>query len=137
MNKLPMEALFKSCVSLPLAIAFPRREIVYPLDPSPPDTFKCRKSVDLPAGAMMFSDFKTPSVFGSIAAASIILVCYVIALYLYRVFLHPLAKYPGPKLAAASNWYEFYYDVYRQGDFTRHIQELHKTYGMYFLLTLL
>jgi hypothetical protein len=48
---------------------------------------------------------------------------------IYRLFLHPLAKYPGPKLAALSNAYEFYYDVLLQGQFTFHIQELHKIYG--------
>ena len=54
---------------------------------------------------------------------------YLAALCIYRLFLHPLAKYPGPKLAALSNWYEFYYDVVQQGKFTFHIQELHKIYG--------
>lgn len=57
------------------------------------------------------------------------LALYIAALYLYRLDLHPLAGYPGPKLAAVSNWYEFYYDVIQQGAFTAHIQELHKQYG--------
>jgi hypothetical protein len=66
-------------------------------------------------------------------AAAGLLLCapfYLAALCIYRLFLHPLAKYPGPKLAALSNWYEFYYDVVQQGRFTFHIQELHKIYGM-------
>jgi hypothetical protein len=54
---------------------------------------------------------------------------HMAALCIYRLFLHPLAKYPGPKLAALSNWYELYYDVVQQGKFTFHIQELHKIYG--------
>jgi hypothetical protein len=54
---------------------------------------------------------------------------YVGSLYFYRLFLHPLSKYPGPKLAAMTNWYEFYYDVILQGKFTPHIQDLHKKYG--------
>ena len=37
--------------------------------------------------------------------------------------------YPGPKLAAVSNSYEFYYDVIQEGRFTFHIQELHEKYG--------
>lgn len=65
-----------------------------------------------------------------VAASAIpLLLTYAATLYLYRVFLHPLARYPGPKLAAASNWYEFYYDVIQQGAFTEHIRELHKQYG--------
>lgn len=50
---------------------------------------------------------------------------YMASLYLYRLFLHPLANYPGPKLAAATNWYEFYYDMIQQGAFTHHIKALH------------
>ena len=54
---------------------------------------------------------------------------YLISIGVYRLFLSPLARFPGPKLAALSNWYEFYYDVIREGEFTFHIQELHKKYG--------
>lgn len=49
---------------------------------------------------------------------------------LYSVYLGPLAKFPGPKLAAASLWYEFYYDVVLRGQYTFKIKELHKQYGM-------
>jgi len=55
--------------------------------------------------------------------------CYLGLLCLYRLFLHPLAKFPGPRLAAISNSYEFYYDVIQQGKFTEHIQKLHEIYG--------
>ncbi|KAF2176548.1 cytochrome P450 [Zopfia rhizophila CBS 207.26] len=61
--------------------------------------------------------------------ASVILIVYLASLCLYRLFFHPLAKLPGPKLAALSNWYEFYYDVLLHGNFTSHIQELHEQYG--------
>ena len=55
---------------------------------------------------------------------------YVIGLAVYRLYLHPLAKYPGPKLAALSRWYEFYYEVLPlKGQFTFHIQDLHRKYG--------
>jgi hypothetical protein len=62
------------------------------------------------------------------------LLCSSLALYagwlvISRLFLSPLARFPGPRLAALSNWYEFYYDVLLQGQFTAHIQELHKKYG--------
>lgn len=36
---------------------------------------------------------------------------YRIGIYTYRLFLHPLSKYPGPRLAAASSVYEMYHDV--------------------------
>jgi hypothetical protein len=65
-----------------------------------------------------------------LALPSILLVIYLIGLGIYRLYFSPLAAYPGPKLAALSNWYEFYYDVICQGQFTFKIQELHKQYGM-------
>jgi hypothetical protein len=51
------------------------------------------------------------------------------------VFLGPLSKFPGPKLAAATLWYEFYYDVILKGRYTFKIKELHKQYGIYELLS--
>ena len=53
----------------------------------------------------------------------------VLSLYLYRMFFDPLASFPGPKLAAASLWYEFYYDVIKKGRYTWKIGEMHDTYG--------
>lgn len=54
---------------------------------------------------------------------------YILWTVVYRLYWSPLAKFPGPRLAALSNWYEFYYDVILQGKFTFHIQELHNKYG--------
>lgn len=65
-------------------------------------------------------------VFGILA-----LLVYSASLILYRLYWSPLAKFPGPKLAALSNWYEFYYDVFLQGQFTFKIRDLHKKYGMW------
>jgi hypothetical protein len=60
---------------------------------------------------------------------SALFILYVVGLGIYRLYFSPLAAYPGPKLAALSNWYEFYWDVIRQGQFTFHIQRLHLQYG--------
>ncbi|EAQ93230.1 hypothetical protein CHGG_01465 [Chaetomium globosum CBS 148.51] len=54
---------------------------------------------------------------------------YYLTLGFYRLFLHPLARFPGPKLAAVSRWYEGYYDLIKVGQYTRKIKELHKQYG--------
>jgi hypothetical protein len=54
---------------------------------------------------------------------------YLVFLLVQRLFLSPLAKFPGPKLAALTRWYEFYYEVVLRGQFTFHISELHKKYG--------
>lgn len=54
---------------------------------------------------------------------------YVVVLCGYRLVFSPLAEFPGPKLAGLTNWYEFYWDVIKQGQFTAHIQQLHKEHG--------
>jgi hypothetical protein len=54
---------------------------------------------------------------------------YLLALTIYRLYLSPLARFPGPKLAALTKWYEFYYEVVLRGQFTFHVQDLHKIYG--------
>ncbi len=46
-----------------------------------------------------------------------------------RLFLHPLAHIPGPRLAALTWWYEFYFDAIQPGRYVFKIQELHKRYG--------
>lgn len=54
---------------------------------------------------------------------------YCVGGVIYRLYLSPLAKFPGPKLAAATLWYEFYYDVIQEGQYTFKIKELHDKYG--------
>lgn len=60
-----------------------------------------------------------------------LILLYTAALAVYRVTLHPLAKFPGPKLAATTEWYEFYHDIVRQGQFIWQIQKLHDQYGRF------
>lgn len=48
---------------------------------------------------------------------------------IYNLYFHPLAKFPGPKLAAASHLYEFYWSVVRDGEFIWVLERLHKKYG--------
>lgn len=57
------------------------------------------------------------------------IIAYYGTLVFYRLFLHPLARFPGPRLAAISRWYEGYYDVVLGGKYTARIAELHKIYG--------
>ncbi|KAI1416450.1 putative cytochrome P450 [Hypoxylon sp. FL1857] len=61
--------------------------------------------------------------------AGAILVAYLIALVAYRLLFHPLSAFPGPKLAAATVWYEFYYDGIKGGQYTFKIWEMHEKYG--------
>ena len=51
------------------------------------------------------------------------------ALAIYRLFFHPLSRYPGPKLAAITGWYETYFDCMCGGAFSKHVDDLHRRYG--------
>ena len=54
---------------------------------------------------------------------------YLAATAVYRLYFSPIAHFPGPRLAALTFGYEFYYDVIKQGRFTWKIGELHQQYG--------
>lgn len=43
--------------------------------------------------------------------------------------LHPLAKFPGPRLAAATYLYEAYYDWWNLGTYGKKIKHMHTRYG--------
>lgn len=60
--------------------------------------------------------------------AALLLVSYVVRT-IYSVYFGPLAKFPGPKLAATTLLYEFYYDLICKGQYTWKIKELHQEYG--------
>jgi len=59
----------------------------------------------------------------------------VAGLSIYRLFFSPLAGFPGPKLAALTQWYEFYWNVIKPGQFTFHLQDLHDKYGIFDFLS--
>lgn len=51
------------------------------------------------------------------------------AVIIYRVYFHPLAKYPGPFFARITDWYNMYHCLV--GD--RHLEfyRIHKEYGRF------
>ncbi|KAL6921196.1 hypothetical protein ACHAPO_006104 [Fusarium lateritium] len=52
----------------------------------------------------------------------------LVALYNISPF-HPLSRFPGPKVAAASYLYEAYYDWWRVGRYGKVIRDMHERYG--------
>jgi hypothetical protein len=50
---------------------------------------------------------------------------------IYHLYFHPLSKFPGPKIAAATFLYEFYYDVIKSGMYLWEIERMHEKYGKY------
>ena len=59
----------------------------------------------------------------------VIYITYSLIKAFYRLTFHPLAGFPGPRLAAATRWYEVYFEVFLGGRFTQQIEALHKEYG--------
>jgi len=58
-------------------------------------------------------------------------IAYHLAHVLYNISpWHPLRRFPGPKLAAASPLYEFWYDMILGGTYTDRIKVIHRVYGM-------
>ena len=64
-------------------------------------------------------------------AAIAIQLVYLIVLGVYRLYFHPLNKFPGPKLAALTYWYQTYYDLLKApgGQFMFQYRRLHEQYG--------
>ncbi|KAF3396439.1 Trichodiene oxygenase [Penicillium rolfsii] len=56
-------------------------------------------------------------------------VAYIVALSIWRLYFHPLAGFPGPRLAALTLWYECYFDVFLGGQYFKEIDRLHLRYG--------
>ncbi|ROV92490.1 hypothetical protein VSDG_06728 [Cytospora chrysosperma] len=76
----------------------------------------CLRDIDLPSGWLV----------------AVISSCIAYAgLVLYRLYLHPLASFPGPRLAAATHLYEAYYELVHKGGclYTAKIRQLHDEYG--------
>ncbi|KAF6225448.1 hypothetical protein HO133_009448 [Letharia lupina] len=60
------------------------------------------------------------------AAASVV---WAILLVVYRLYVSPLSKFPGSKLAISTECYEFYHQVIRGGQYPWVIQKMHEEYG--------
>lgn len=56
---------------------------------------------------------------------------YQVLLAAYNISpIHPLHRFPGPKVASASYLYEFYFDVVLWGKYTYKIRRMHEIYGL-------
>ena len=52
------------------------------------------------------------------------------AFVLYRLSpIHPLAKFPGPRLAKVTGWYRTYHEIFKGGNLIVELRRLHSIYG--------
>ncbi|OJD24340.1 hypothetical protein ACJ73_04297 [Blastomyces percursus] len=65
----------------------------------------------------------------TLAAAFLAWLCYLVCLAVYRLYISPLARFPGPKLAGLSRWYEACYEIALLGQYSRKIDQMHDKYG--------
>ncbi|KAI0416351.1 cytochrome P450, partial [Xylaria grammica] len=65
----------------------------------------------------------------STALFLILYLAWGICTAVYRLTSHPLARIPGPKLAAMSYWYEIYYEIVLGGKYFKRIKDMHTEYG--------
>ncbi|KAF4302147.1 cytochrome p450 [Botryosphaeria dothidea] len=63
------------------------------------------------------------------AVLALLPVLWAIGLGVYRLYFHPIARFPGPKLAGLTYWYETYQDFYHFGKYTETLLDLHDKYG--------
>ena len=54
---------------------------------------------------------------------------YGICVAVYRLYLSPLAKFPGPSLAALTILFEGYYEVVQNFEYVWRIKRMHEKYG--------
>lgn len=73
--------------------------------------------------------FVSIDLFSAISTFFVFYFIWTVYTIVYNVFFHPLANLPGPRYAAASYLYEWYYDLYLSGQFTFKLKELHQQYG--------
>ena len=71
------------------------------------------------------------SVYRISALSLLFFIFFVVCKSLYRRFLHPLAKFPGPTFPAVTRLFEAYH-VLIKNDWLENLQDLHRQYGMDF-----
>lgn len=61
--------------------------------------------------------------------AALLIPTWIASIVTYRLFFHPLAKIPGPRLAALTFLYQTYFSFKDGSRFYKQVGEMHKKYG--------
>ncbi|KAI0887003.1 cytochrome P450 [Annulohypoxylon maeteangense] len=62
-------------------------------------------------------------------AIALVFVTHRTTIVFYRLYFHPLSRFPGPKLAACTTLYRAYYQMVCDGEHVAHDTKLHESYG--------
>lgn len=68
--------------------------------------------------------------FSSILIVALYFLLCSLTLVLYRLVFSEISTSPGPKLAAATYWYEFFFNYIRQEKYIFEIKRMHQKYGL-------
>jgi hypothetical protein len=74
-------------------------------------------------------DIQQPSWLEILAILALCMVIYLSSLVVHRLYLSPVAAFPGPFLARTTHWYEFYYTYIQTGMYYKKVAEFHAKYG--------
>lgn len=69
---------------------------------------------------------------GALGWISLAFILYNVLLVVYRLRFHPLARFPGPKIAAVTGWWECVQDLFggpQGGDYINQVDHMHEQYG--------
>jgi hypothetical protein len=80
-------------------------------------------------GALIINAYVSTLTHATILYSLLMFNGYTAATIIYRLFQSPYTAFPGPKLAATTYWYTFYYDAIKGGQYMYQIQKLHEKYG--------
>lgn len=73
--------------------------------------------------------YSYPNMSKAVICAGILIPIYITSIVVYRLFFHPLAQIPGPKLASLTFLYQTYYSFKDGSRFYKQVGFLHKKYG--------
>lgn len=76
-----------------------------------------------------YSDLDADDVWALIGVFMAGCIVYGQLLAIYRLYLHPLAGFPGPKICAVTEWYEFYCYIIKGGQWGNEVRRMHDKYG--------
>jgi hypothetical protein len=80
----------------------------------------------------MIPDMPFPHITALLLSLFAGIIAWLIGVVGYRAFFHPLAKVPGPPLAALTYFYIFYFNVGKTSRLYAQIEKLHERYGTLF-----